>query len=175
MGLRRCITLAWSGGIEIFSFLFHIILFQPGFRSPITHWLLSPPHLQLRALTWHYWVILLINTVWGFIASRYILNTSTVPVLNLPVWNGLLAWPVLKLWSHFTIVPRYKWVLLKQLLSVCGTFYKQSLLQSKVRKLCAHPTWFTCKFKYLAQLLLSLSNQHNLQTQVHNHQNKSLI
>ena len=55
---------------------------------------------------------------------------SAVPVLNLPVWSGLLTWPLLKLCSYFRIIYWNKWVLLKQFynkVSLCFIVFRRCI------------------------------------------------
>ena len=77
-------------------------------------------------------------------------ETRAVNILNLPVGNGLFPCPVLMLQSYFRVIPSSSnsstiycyFVIVCVLDVVCRAFYKRSMVQSEVRKSCAHPTWF---------------------------------
>ena len=64
-------------------------------HPPITHW------FQYSSVPW---LINLRDLVkYGFLVN--VSPLSAVPTLNLPVWNGLLSWSVLMLWSYLRIIP----------------------------------------------------------------------
>ena len=63
-----------------------------------------------------------------------IIITSAVPVLNLPVWNGLFVWPVVMCLSYFKMIP-------------CHEFSNSSTIYCHIS---IHVTWFICNEDFIA-------------------------
>ena len=79
-------------------------------------------------------------------------ETTALAVPDLSVWNALFPCPVLMLWSYFesssssytiNLLLILCWMLCAEL------FYKHSMEQREVKKLCVHPTWFTHKKDFI--------------------------